>query len=67
MTNGYSSCCMNSSCLGSSSGCFCDVKCSLFGDCCEDVPMDCQQQGVIVVIIILCRQPTFIPLVFHMH
>ena len=45
MAKGYSSCCTNGTCLGSTSECFCDANCHLFEDCCEDLPQDCQEQG----------------------
>lgn len=46
VANGYSSCCVNGSCQGSSSNCYCDANCHLFKDCCRDVPSDCKEKGI---------------------
>ena len=43
--NAYSSCCVNGSCQGSPSNCYCDANCHLFKDCCSDVARECEKQG----------------------
>ena len=39
MASGHHSCC---SCLDNSSSCFCDHACHNAGDCCSDVPLNCE-------------------------
>ena len=55
MAGGYSRCCVNGSCLGSPpvANCYCDANCHLFKDCCNDVPLDCKDQGMCLAVIIV--------------
>ena len=39
---GYTACCTSGSCEGTVDTCYCDANCHMFGDCCTDVPVDCQ-------------------------
>ena len=49
--------CVNGSCQGSPPYCYCDANCQLFEDCCSDAPYDCEEQGTLIIIMILWLHP----------
>lgn len=45
---GHTNCCNDVTCEGSPANCYCDANCHLFRDCCNDVPTECSQQGIML-------------------
>ena len=46
---GFSACCEDEDCRGSTQTCFCDELCHVVGDCCEDIDNTCPKPGTLYI------------------